>query len=102
MFTYTASGAPGASQHAKVSSASILRERERRVPSEVLILIALLDGKDDWKGLSTKYEKQSQMNGRMMELVLRTNPEMRWTVPEGGDVEIKGWMGLEYKADREI
>lgn len=38
----------------------------------------------------------------MMEPVVRTNPEMRWPVPEGGDVEIKGWMGLEYKADKEI
>lgn len=52
MFTYTASSAPGASEHAKAGSASILRES--RVPSEVLILITLLDGKDDWKGLSTK------------------------------------------------
>lgn len=42
------------------------------------------------------------MKGRMMELVLGTNPDMRRAVPEGGDVEIKGWMGLEYRADREI
>lgn len=37
-----------------------------------------------------------------MEPVLGTKPDMRRTVPEGGDVEIKGWMGLEYKADKEM
>lgn len=52
MFTYTTSSAPGASQTAKAGSASILRES--RVLSEVLILLALLDGKDAWKGLSAK------------------------------------------------
>lgn len=55
-------------------------ERERggggRMPSEVLILIALLDGKDDWKGLSTIYEKLSQMNGGWWSLSSGTT--QRW------------------------
>ncbi|TSK17870.1 hypothetical protein Baya_1250 [Bagarius yarrelli] len=60
MFTYTASAAPGAGRHAKSISASKLREKQsvsERVPSEVLILIALLDGKNDWKALSNKIKK---------------------------------------------